>query len=306
MNGESIFLALGELEEDLVREAARPPRRAVRPRFLLLIAAAAALLTALLATAAFALELVPFSRYRTARGDEIFTMSDGQRNFRSTGEETCFVRDGRIYIVLDGVEKDITKKCSEKKYYAWEHTYEDGTRFLIAVGGTPEKMGYFYVYFFPEWSNHTGARICDFPCFYDYGSAPWVAKAKEDLGLDFLPTGEPVDHGDLAAPTVAELIEHGYPVNDRGETYGPGVQYAEWLGQPDLELTMGKNGVKGYIRYTELEEASGAGRVHSPEEALAWNEYVRQRGPVEIPVYREDGETIVDWFVISPGTAAEG
>ena len=46
--------------------------------------------------------------------------------------------------------------------------------------------------------------------------------------------------------------------------------------------------------------------VHSPEEAIAWTEYVRQRGPVEIPVYKEDGETIVDYFVIGAGVAAEG
>ncbi len=298
MSAEAIFEALGELDEGLIREGREIPRGNRRPRKMLLLAAVVALLAALLAASAFALGIVPFSHYRTARGDEIFTTSDGQRNLRSTGEETCFVRDGRIYIVLDGEEKDITKKCSEKKYYAWEHTYEDGTRLLIVAGGTPERMGYFYVYFFPEWSSHTGERICDFPCFYDYGSAPWVARAKEELGLDFLPSLEPADHGDLAVPTVAELIEHGYPVNARGETYGPGGQYVDWLGQPDLELAMGKNGAEGYIRYAELQEASGAGRVHSPEEALAWNEYVRQRGPVEIPVYREDGETVVDWFVI--------
>ncbi len=40
------------------------------------------------------------------------------------------------------------------------------------------------------------------------------------------------------------------------------------------------------------------GLLGSPEEALARNEYVRNRGPVEIPVYKEDGETIVDRFVI--------
>lgn len=298
MRAEAIFEALGELDEGLVREGRRAPSWTLRSRRVLLRSAVVALLALLLATAAVAFGRGYAYRYRSARGDEIFVMPDGQRNLRSTGEETCFVRDGRIYIVLDGVEKDITKKCSEKKYYAWEHTYEDGTRLLIAVGGTPERMGYFYVYFFPEWSGHTGERICDFPCFYDYAAAPWVAQAKEDLGLDFLPTAELPDYGDLAVPTVAELIEHGYPVNARGETYGPGGQYADWLGQPDLELARGKNGVEGYIRYTEFQEATGAGRVHSPEEALAWNEYVRERGPVEIPVYREDGETVVDWFVI--------
>lgn len=298
MRAETIFEALGELDEGFVREGRRNPAWVRRSRRVLLPAAVVALLAVLLATAAVAFGKGYGYRYRTARGDEITVDAGGSRSLASSGEETCFVRDGRIYILLDGVEKDVTKKCSEKKYYAWEHTYEDGTRLLIAVGGTPENMGYFYVYFFPEWSDHTGERICDFPCFYDYASAPWVARVKEDLGLDFLPLTEPADHGELAVPTVAELIEHGYPVNARGETYGPGGQYTDWLGQPDLELAMGKNGVEGYIRYTEFQEASGAGRVHSPEEALAWNEYVRQRGPAEIPVYKEDGETVVDWFVI--------
>ena len=298
MNAESIFEALGELEEDLVREARESPKPVRRPRRLLLAAAAAALLTALLATAGFAFGLVPVQHYRTARGDEILVGVNGQRNFRSSGEETCFIRDGRIYMLLYGEETDITDACSDEAYCAFEDTYEDGTRLLVVAGGTPERMGYFYVYFFPDWSSHTGRDIFDLPSFYDYGSAPWVAQAKEDYGLDFLPTAEPADHGELAVPTVAELIEHGYPVNGRGETYGPGGKYVDWLGQPDLELAMGKNGVEGCIRYTELEEASGAGRVHSPEEALAWNEYVRQRGPAEIPVYREDGETVVGWFVI--------
>ena len=305
MNGESIFLALGELEEDLVREAARPPRRAVRPRRLLLIAAAAALLTALLATAAGAFGKGYVSRYRTARGDVIVVRTEGGREFHTSGEETCFVRDGRIYIVLDGAEKDITKKCGEKKYYSWEHTYEDGTRFLILAGGTPESMGYLWVYFFPEDGRFGPRATFMLPCFYDYANAPWVAKAEKDYGLEFLGLTAVPDRGDLAVPTVAELIEHGYPVNARGETYGPGGIYTQWLGQPDLELAVGKNGVEGYIRYSESEEVSG-GNVQNPEEAIAWMEYVKQRGPVEIPVYKEDGETIVDWFVISPGRAAEG
>ena len=297
MRSEAIFEALGELDEGLVREGRRAPSWTLRSRRVLLRSAVVALLALLLATAAVAFGRGYVYRYRSARGDEIFAMPDGQRNLRSTGEETCFVRDGRIYIVLDGVEKDITKKCSEKKYYAWEHTYEDGTRLLIAVGGTPERNRHRNTPFFPEWSSHSGERICDFPCFYDYASAPWVAKAVKDYGLEFMGlTAEP-DHGDLAVPTVAELIDHGYPVNGRGETYGP-AGFEEWLGEPDLELAQGKNGEAGYLRRSELDEATGAGRVHSPEEALAWNEYVRERGPVEIPVYREDGETVVDWFVI--------
>ncbi len=298
MNGESVFLALGELEEDLIREARERAKPVRHPRRAWLLAAAV-LLLALLAAAGYASPAA--RRFFTATGDEITVLSEGDRALRSGGEAVCVVRDGRILFLCDGTEKDITEECGPSRYFAWERTYEDGTRHLIAVGGTPERMGYFYVYLFPD-----GSGAFDLPCFYDYRGAAWVEKAVRDLGLEDLGISDCPDHGDLKVPTAAELIEHGYPVNSRGETYGPGGRYTEWLGQPDLELAMGKNGAEGYIRYAELEEASGAGRVHSPEEALAWNEYVRQRGPVEIPVYKEDGETVVDWFVISPGRAAEG
>ncbi len=295
MNGERIFLALGELEEDLVREAALPPRRASGPRRLLLIAAAAALLTALLAAAAYSGPIL--RQFFTAIGDEIIVLGEDRRGLRSGGEEVCFIRDGRIILSLDGVERDITKKCSDTKYYAWDQTYDDGTRLLLFVGGTPERMGYFYVYLFPGHSPYNGHCTFDMPSFYDYANAPWVAKAEKDYSLEFLGLTAVPDHGDLKVPAVAELIEHGYPVNARGETYGP-AGFEKWLGEPDLELAIGSGGAEGYIRRSELDEATGAGRVHSPEEAIAWTEYVRNRGPVEIPVYREDGETVVDRFVI--------
>ena len=297
MNGESIFLALGELEEDLIREARERAKPVRHPRRAWLLAAAI-LLLALLAAAGYASPAA--RRFFTATGDEITVLSEGDRALRSGGEAVCVVRDGRILFLCDGTEKDITEDCGPDRYYAWERTYEDGTRHLIAAGGTPESMGYFYVYLFPD-----GRGAFDLPCFYDYRGAAWVEKAVRDLGLEDLGISDCPDHGDLKVPTAAELIEHGYPVNSRGETYGPGGRYTEWLGQPDLELAMGKNGVAGYLRRSEVEEATG-GSVSTPEEALAWNEYVRQRGPAEIPVYKEDGETVVDWFVISPGTAAEG
>ena len=308
MSGKTIFLALGELDERLVWEAAQPPQRRARPRRLLLIAAAAVLLTALLATASFAFGYagrveVPLMRYRTARGDEIVVRPGGNRDFYTSGEETFFVRDGRIYMLLNGEETDVTEACSEENYCAFEETYEDGTRLLVVAGGTPERMGWFWVYFFPE-DGRNGRQTFMTPCFYDYAGAPWAAKAEKDYGLEFMHLTYIPEEGDVDVPTVAELLENGYPVNARGETYGS-EGFSEWLGQPDLVLAIGKNGVQGYIRYTEMEEVSG-GNVHSPEEAIAWTEYVRQRGPVEIPVYKEDGETVVDWFVISVGAAGEG
>ena len=46
----------------------------------------------------------------------------------------------------------------------------------------------------------------------------------------------------------------------------------------------------------ELGEVLTDGRT--AEEAVAWAEYVRQRGPAEAPLYKEDGVTVVGWFVI--------
>ncbi len=296
MSAEAIFEALGELDEDLIRAGREIPARARRPRKTLLLAAVVALLAVLLAASALAFGKGPVNRYRTARGDEIVAWPDGGVDFHHSAGENCFVRDGRILMVLDGVERDITDKCSDTKYYAWEHTYEGGLRLLVVAGGTPERMGWFWVYFFPENDYRNGRATFMLPSFYDYASAPWVAKAERDYGLEFmLLTAEP-DYGDLKVPTVAELIEHGYPVNGLGETYGP-AGYEMWLGEPDLVLALGKNGTHGYLRWSEVEEVTG-GNVRTPEEAIAWNEYVKERGPVEIPVYREDGETVVDWFVI--------
>ena len=301
MSKETIFEALGELDEDLIREAGQTPARRGKRVRLLPMVAAAVLLTVLLAVSTLAYGYVRraetlLTRYRTARGDEIVGGTGGSREFHTCGDETCYVRDGRIYILLDGVEEDITKECSDTDYYSYDHTYDDGIRLLIVAGGTPEKMGWFWVYFFPETISQKAYSTFMLPCFYDYGSAPWAAKAEKDYSLEFMGLTAKPDNGDLKVPTVAELIEHGYPVNDRGETYGP-CGFEEWLGYPDLGLALGKNGVHGYIRYSEAAEVDGS-NVRTLEEALAWNEYVRQRGPVEIPIYKEDGETIVDWFVI--------
>ena len=149
------------------------------------------------------------------------------------------------------------------------------------------------VYFFPD-----GSVSFDTPSFYDYGGAPWVAKAEKAYGLGSMLLTATPDHGDLAVPTMKELIEHGYPMNARGETYGfSGVE--RWLRAPDLVLSIGKNGVQGYVRQSETEPLpEGMESVSTPEEALALSEYLASITPFEVPVYLEDGETVVDWFVV--------
>lgn len=283
MNGETIFLALGELEEELIHEARQnAPRRSAFLRRLPLIAAAAVLLSLLFTALAYGIP--ELTRYKTALGDEI-TPNGRHTGLRSGGKTLCEVRNGRIILFPEGDAKDITDLCSETQYYAWETTYEDGVRLLVLAGGTPEAAGGLYVYFFPD-----GVKAFDLPNAYDYDSAEWFPRAVSDYGLEFL-CPEPPDYGDLAVPTTKELLEHGYPVNALGETYGPMVR---WMPEePDLLLAAGKDGVVGYIRQTELNDPYGLGEVHTPEEATAWNKYTLEHGPTEIPLYREDGVTVI-------------
>ena len=292
MNNETVFIALGELDEDLIREARQAFPKTRRPRRAFLLAAALAALILGLAAGAYAIS--PALRFRTAIGDEMVYEEDGDWIMWDGGQEYCFVRGGRILLTLDGKTRDITKKCSDTDYYSWERSYADGTRHLILVGGTPEAAGCIMVYFFPD-----GSISFDTPSFYDYRSAPWVSKAEKAYGLEFmLLTAEEPDYGDLDVPTMKELIENGYPVNARGETYGfPGVE--RWLGEPDLVLSRGKNGILGYVRRSETEPLpEGMETVSTPEEALALSEYLASIVPFAVPVYREDGETVLDWFEI--------
>ncbi len=292
MKGETVFVALGELGEDLIHEAAGTPARHRSPIRRLPLIAAAAILLAALVTAVAVWEPVKSAagvQILTATGDKLRAGGGSSSVLQSGGREICRIRDGRILFLCWEEETDVTDRCSERDYYAWEHAYDNGVRQLVLVGGTPASAGWLYVYWFTD-----GTAAFDLPCAYDYYGADWFYRAIEDYGLDFLRPME-TDYGDLAVPATKELLEHGYPVNALGETYGPMVT---WLEEPDLELAHGKDGVIGYLRRTELDAATGVGQVHSPEEALAWNEYVRQRGAVEIPLYREDGVTVVGYFVV--------
>ena len=291
MKGETVFLALEDIGEDLVHEAARAPERhSSQLRRLPLIAAVVCLLAGLIAAAAVwePVKTALDGHSLTATGDWISAGSGSSSSLRSGGREVCVIRDGRILFLCRDEELDVTDLCGEREYYAWECTYENGIRQLVLVGGTPESAGWLYVYFFTD-----GTKAFDLPCAYDYYGAEWFLRAIDDYGLDFLLPPEP-DYGDLDVPSTKELLERGYPVNALGETYGPTVN---WMEEPDLILARGKDGATGYLRRSEMLAASG-GNVRGPEEALAWNEKFRELGSVEVPLYREDGVTVVGCFVI--------
>lgn len=53
---------------------------------------------------------------------------------------------------------------------------------------------------------------------------------------------------DLVIPSRESILEDGYPMNDNGQTYGPNMgNDTITLGEPDLLLAEGENGVIGYI-----------------------------------------------------------
>ena len=84
--------------------------------------------------------------------------------------------------------------------------------------------------------------------------------------------------------------------NVKGEIYGPECELNEIGIEPDLILAMGKDGTVGYVKAADLEGPE----INTPEEALA--DQMQRPGQREIPLYLEDGETVIGSFVV--GTAA--
>ena len=94
-------------------------------------------------------------------------------------------------------------------------------------------------------------------------------------------------------------------MNDLGETYAPGFWYGPedvdelaHLGEPELLLAGNQQGVVGYIRQSEFHEAAEGCEIHTPEEAAAWTADPRSRALRQIPLYLEDGVTVVGYFTI--------
>jgi len=96
--------------------------------------------------------------------------------------------------------------------------------------------------------------------------------------------------GDLVIPTFEYILENGYPVNDKGETYGSDMGNMMIIDEPDLILAQGENGIIGYAKKVELEGP----KPKTPEEAVKLN----NTSPREVPLYDVDGETIIGKFFI--------
>lgn len=119
--------------------------------------------------------------------------------------------------------------------------------------------------------------------------------------LAVIPTLEAPAGVSGAPGSVTEpMPEPGYPRNANGLTFGSAADSPAPGMEPDLILVIATNGVEGYVRTAELEEANGSAAAEtftSPEEALAWQE--ANSGDRYVPVYDQDGERVIGEFLIA-------
>ena len=106
--------------------------------------------------------------------------------------------------------------------------------------------------------------------------------------------------------------EDGYPVNERGETYGGIMDLNGVTLEPDLEAAAGftpeGEEIDGYVRTFDLYNGGPVQHPRNPEEALAYNaamEELRWEALDEgrdylysLPLYDKDGETVIGYFPV--------
>lgn len=122
--------------------------------------------------------------------------------------------------------------------------------------------------------------VCCLTVVYAQGSEQARDSAQNDK------RGEVILAEQIIIPTVDDIRTNGYPKNENGETYGPGVW--ESMEQPDLLLVYNDLGKKGYVRQADFDDG-----VMTLEEAI--NHKPRQR---TINMYSHDGVTIIGTFTI--------
>lgn len=144
--------------------------------------------------------------------------------------------------------------------------------------------------------KHKKTRVLGFGCAVVLVLAASIVFAVPTLStggssMPLVTTSTNAIYAKLDVPSIEEVAINGYPVNDFGETYGPDI-YDSILPGPDLILAEGVNGVKGYVKASDLSP-----EVKTIEEALAYNK--QHKGGRYIPLYLQDGKTIIGEFYIS-------
>jgi len=92
-----------------------------------------------------------------------------------------------------------------------------------------------------------------------------------------------------------------YKVNVHGKSYGSIFDSKSPTQEPDLIQAIGINGKTGYVRNEDLNPPL----PKNPQEALAQQKAAET--PKRIPVYAEDGVTVIDTFIVGgPPAAPQG
>jgi hypothetical protein len=95
-------------------------------------------------------------------------------------------------------------------------------------------------------------------------------------------------------PTAAPV----YPKNSKGMSYGSELLANTPDQAPDLILAIATNGKEGYVQRVALYPQLPA----TPDDALREQSKENARQPRTIPVYTQDGTTIIGYFEIAPGS----
>ncbi len=95
----------------------------------------------------------------------------------------------------------------------------------------------------------------------------------------------------LKIPSMMEIKKNGYPKNTNGETYGPDIK--ELSIEPDLILVENAQGEVGYVKQIDLDDG-----ITLLEEAIN-----KERTERRVPMYSQDGETIIGEYVLGGGKA---
>jgi len=93
-----------------------------------------------------------------------------------------------------------------------------------------------------------------------------------------------------------------YKINENGLTYGSAAFSTSYEEEPDL---IGAVGVDGTIGYVYKEDLRGP-QPKTPEEAVALMTSLDRNGGIRsIPLYKEDGKTVIGEFIIGGGERKE-
>ena len=118
-----------------------------------------------LAAAAVLIMVIPFTRtvvvsaaeklilsFRTHSGSEVTIRDEAgetaaEVTYSDDITEYARVKDGRCWFVINDTWTDVTDLCSDTDYCRYEIVNDDGSREVIFAGGTPERFGWWSLYF---------------------------------------------------------------------------------------------------------------------------------------------------------------